>query len=455
MSLTKVTFSMIAGAPVNVDDYIPAGTNTATTDCVTFIQAAIDAASATNGKTVVFSQQTYRINSSLFISSNGIKIEGRNAIIEHHGASYAIGFGLVNGTTYPVEIGIRQLEIYVNAAGAAAIQLRTSYSQYEEVSVLLRATATNANGWILVGDETNGTGPYYNVFMRCTVQSASSGTDHIGWNFVTAAPAYRGPNSNQWFGGRTGQCLTAFYITGTGNYWFGHTVECINGVGTNYKFVAPAAGKCVGNIVFGGYCELASKGFEFGTNTAGNAFYSPYATGVTTLITDNGTDNYWVTIDTYTRLPTGVNPNGTTSTDPNVLDAYVEGTWVPTLVGASTAGSYTVTTTSAKYVKVGKLVTVTAGMIITVNSAGTGVLHFGGLPFPKDSGEFLSGSVTVNNVTLAAAIQSLAVGSTTSSSESKFIVTGSRNNTTPLDLTCADIATGSQFYVTFTYTALS
>jgi hypothetical protein len=45
MSLTKATFSMIQGAPVNVLDYIPAGTNTATTNCSAYIQAAINSLS--------------------------------------------------------------------------------------------------------------------------------------------------------------------------------------------------------------------------------------------------------------------------------------------------------------------------------------------------------------------------------------------------------------------------
>jgi hypothetical protein len=455
MALTKATFSMIAGAPVNVDDFIPAGTNTATTDCAAFIQAAINAASAEGGRGVVFSQKTYRINSSLTISTNSLSIDGRGAVLEHYGSSFGIGFGLIGGTIYPTEISISRLAIYVNTAGASGIQVRTSYSQYEEVGILVRSTATNGNAWILVGDETNGSGPYYNVFLRCTAQSQSAATDHIGWNFVTSAPANRGPNSNQWFGGRTGQFRIAFNITGTGNYWFGHTVEGVNGVGTNYKFIAPAVGKCTGNIIFGGYCELASIGFEFGTNTSGNAFYSPYVTGVTTLITDNGTDNYWVSSDTYSRLSTGVSPNGNASTDPEVLDAYEEGTWTPTLVGGTTAGSYIVSTSSAKYTRIGQQVTVTAGMSITVTSAGTGVLKFGGLPFAKDTGEFITGSVTLGSATLNASTRSLAIGSTTSSTESFFVINQTRTGAAILELDCADVSGSFTAFVTFTYTVLN
>jgi len=45
MALTKVTYSMIAGSPLNVIDFIPAGTNTATTDCSSFFNDAVIAAS--------------------------------------------------------------------------------------------------------------------------------------------------------------------------------------------------------------------------------------------------------------------------------------------------------------------------------------------------------------------------------------------------------------------------
>jgi hypothetical protein len=44
MALTKVTYSMIAGAPLNVIDFIPANTNTATTNCASFFNAAVIAA---------------------------------------------------------------------------------------------------------------------------------------------------------------------------------------------------------------------------------------------------------------------------------------------------------------------------------------------------------------------------------------------------------------------------
>lgn len=456
MALTKATFSMIAGAPINVDDYIPVGTNTATTDCTSFIQAAIDAATADGGRAIVFSTKSYRINSTVQIKAHSTVIDGRGCDLDYYGSNVAVDFVPVGGTTYPVSCQLSNITVRVRTAvSGTGFRIRTSYSVLENLSVVLYVAATSARGIMLVGDEANGTGPYYNQFFNCGVQSQSLGTDHVGFSFVAVAPIYRAPNANTFYGGRAGQCAQNYVIKGAGNTFFNPTSECVAATGTAFKFEADTPTNCVQNQIFGAYIELANIGILFSANSVGNSVYSPFVTGASTYLSDLGTRNVIVDSTTPAQLPIGVNPNGTTSANPNVLDAYVEGTWVPTLVGASSAGSYTVTTTTAKYVKVGKLITVTAGMTITVNSAGTGVLHFGGLPFPKDSAEFLSGSVTVNNVTLAAAIQSLAVGSTTSSSESKFIVTGSRNNTTSLDLTCADIVTGSQFYVTFTYIALS
>jgi hypothetical protein len=62
MSLTKVSYSMITGAPVNVLDY--GADPTGTTNSVTAIQAAWDAVKSSNG-TLYFPAGTYRCDSAL------------------------------------------------------------------------------------------------------------------------------------------------------------------------------------------------------------------------------------------------------------------------------------------------------------------------------------------------------------------------------------------------------
>jgi hypothetical protein len=71
MSLTKVTYSMISGAPVNVQDYGAVG-NGSTDD-----SAAIQAALNSGASVVVFPTGTYLINTTLTLSTNGQRLVGQ------------------------------------------------------------------------------------------------------------------------------------------------------------------------------------------------------------------------------------------------------------------------------------------------------------------------------------------------------------------------------------------
>ena len=455
MALTKATFSMIAGAPINVDDYIPTGTDTATTDCAAFIQAAIDAASAAGGREVVFSTKSYRIDSTVQVKAHNTVIDGRNCELDYYGSNVAFDFIPVGGTTYPVTCHISNIAVRVRTAtSGTGFRIRTSYSILENLGVVLYVAAISARGFTLIGDEVYGTGPYYNQFFNCTVQSQSAGLDHIGISFVATAPIYRAPNANTFYGGRVGQCLQNYVIKGNGNTFFNPTSENAASAGTAFKFEADTATNCIQNNIFGSYIEFANIGVLFSALSGSNSVYSQFVTGVTTVTSDLGVDNLIIGTNAPAQIPLGINPNGVASANPEVLDAYEEGTWTPTLVGSTTAGSYTVASTSAKYTRIGQQVTVTAGMVVTVNSGGSGFLKFGGLPFAKDADEFLSGSVTLSGAILTAGIGSLSVGSTTSSTESVFIINQTITNSTPVELGCTSVGGSFSAFVTFTYTAL-
>jgi hypothetical protein len=252
MALTKATFSMIAGAPINVDDFIPAGTNTATTDCAAFIQAAIDAASASGGREVVFSTKSYRIDSTIQIKAHNTVIDGRTCELDYYGSNVAFDFIPLGGTTYPVSCRISNIGIRVRTAvTGTGFRIRASYSVFENIGVVLYVAATNARGITLVGDEANGTGPYYNQFFNYAIQSQSAGLDHIGISFVATAPIFRSPNANTFYGGRVGQCAQGIVIKGNGNSFFNPTIENAAATGTAIKFEADTAVNCVQNNVFG------------------------------------------------------------------------------------------------------------------------------------------------------------------------------------------------------------
>ena len=68
------------------------------------------------------------------------------------------------------------------------------------------------------------------------------------------------------------------------------------------------------------------------------------------------------------------------STDANTLDDYEEGTWTPSYLGLTSAGTTTYGVNKGIYVKVGQMITVTGVMTWTA-ATGTGGAALGGLPF--------------------------------------------------------------------------
>jgi len=63
-----------------------------------------------------------------------------------------------------------------------------------------------------------------------------------------------------------------------------------------------------------------------------------------------------------------------------LLNDYEEGTWAPTYLGLTTAGTTTYNVSNGLYVKVGQMVTVT-GLLVWSSATGTGSAALGGLPF--------------------------------------------------------------------------
>jgi hypothetical protein len=104
---------------------------------------------------------------------------------------------------------------------------------------------------------------------------------------------------------------------------------------------------------------------------------------------------------TYTNLGTSyTGVNGITftasqaaSADANTLDDYEEGTWTPTAVGGTTAGTTTYAVQSGRYTKIGNLVTVHFTIEYTATT-GTGSLLIGGLPFA--CGFLTTGNIITN-----------------------------------------------------------
>lgn len=377
MSLTKVTYSMVSDSPINVNDYIPSGSNTSVGDWSTEINAALTAGAS---KTVVFGQgQVYRCDSPIIIKGDGTKILGRGATINSYATGSGITCELVGGTRYPYNIGVDDLSLNAYGVGSYGWRVLTSYSTYKRCSIGIPAVNTSGRGFALIGDEANGTGPYYNTFINCDAQSGSSGLDHIGFSFISVAPTFnRAPNANTFIGCRAGSCFQNWNIKGNGNTLLNPTSECPAGLGTGFIFEATTASNCIQNFIFGAYLEAPSVGFSFSADAQSNIVTGAFGTGVTTWKNDLGTGNQVHTAIGSWSMPTGINFPSAAITDPDTLDAYAERDWTPvptnlTLVGA---GTYT-----GRYVKIGKQIHWNLKVVAATSSASTAnSTYFSGLP---------------------------------------------------------------------------
>jgi len=115
------------------------------------------------------------------------------------------------------------------------------------------------------------------------------------------------------------------------------------------------------------------------------------------------------------------------SADANTLDDYEEGTFTPTALGASTAGTTTYTAQNGYYTKIGRQVNV---IILTAWSAltGTGNLVVGNLPF------------SLANLTQSNPIGSVLTNNLNWSGGTTIIAEGSPNSTNIVFLCLADDA---------------
>jgi hypothetical protein len=117
------------------------------------------------------------------------------------------------------------------------------------------------------------------------------------------------------------------------------------------------------------------------------------------------TERLRITSDGYLRMASGtggIQFNGDTAAA-NALDDYEQGTFTPTIVGATTAGTASYSAQVGRYTKIGRLVTVQFTITWT-GGTGTGDLRVGSLPFTSNNtaNNYASGCGQLSNVALSA-----------------------------------------------------
>ena len=154
-------------------------------------------------------------------------------------------------------------------------------------------------------------------------------------------------------------------------------------------------------------------------------------------------------------LSGGVNfgaAGGTGTATSNVLDDYEEGTWTPTVQGATGGGTYTLSGTTAKYTKVGNQVTVWGQFGFSAASGGTSYAVIGSLPFTYASGAGVYGVVRADSFNFTTANPaSLVVGATTGASGTTLNILELRDNAGPVDAPISGVSTSTFIGFTVTY----
>ena len=149
MSLTKVTYSMIDGPAINLMDYIPTGTNTATTDCTAFVQAAIDAAKGV-ARLEVPGNKTFLVSNLTIYAGTQIIGVGTTPIFDFS----AVG----RDTTYAIQ----------NDVSAYCTNVILD-------NICLQGNDMAGYGWYIQAGQQ-----FYNSYINIKVTKFNSGVYHIG-----------------------------------------------------------------------------------------------------------------------------------------------------------------------------------------------------------------------------------------------------------------------------------
>jgi len=423
MSLTKVSYSMIAGEYANAIDYGAVGNGTA--DDTAALQAAINGAIA-DKKPLYIPGGTYKTTATLTILN-----------------PYSQGFDLYgagDGTT--IITAVHTGNAVVSMIGAvdcslSHLTLEGDTTTFPKCGIILGRSSASSAGWhtftkikILgafslagvynIASESNG---WYDLFVIFSSQATAkygvvmSGSDFESVGGLTASTMLGQMfyNASVYMEG-TGT-VAAVYINGaigTGNIGFYAGYFVVNKVGSSYVQIMSglqdglsSSGPFVFDNISGETIGVISvTGFKFTANS-GNIFCRQVAIRNCVLLVGtsgrfltedaniglkNSSIQGWGIIDTNdysSPAPVTVNANNLLTTIDYGLGFYEDSTYTPVITSSS--GTITAYTASGRYVRNGNAVVLSLVINITTLGTASGNLIFN-LPFPIVTGERYIGS---------------------------------------------------------------
>lgn len=173
MALTKATYSMILGAPTLVDDFIPAGVDTSTTDVSAYIQAAINSLPTANTGIrghLAFSNKRYFLGTPLMLGSPSVLVD-RPMLISGNGATLFVD-GAATGRVWRVNAPFVTMQDFVFTK--STFPLTSTANLTGEALSMYANTTRPCQKWQLVNIEITGF-QYGMVFFGDTAAGCSYG----------------------------------------------------------------------------------------------------------------------------------------------------------------------------------------------------------------------------------------------------------------------------------------
>jgi hypothetical protein len=218
MALTKVSFSMIEGALVNVLDYGASSSATAAVNTAAFI-AALDAAKSSSsgidqngnpGGTVFIPRGRYLLNPDQIIIPEWVNLKGAGKsatmLVAATAGTTLIRMGTAAVPTYRTSIS--GLTIYGASLNITGLSIFASYWMSDDIEV----TNCNYHGIYLYSSYT---GKAYNTYVSyCSTSASYAGI------FMSGVSTGSGVNDVNFYGGSLQYCFDAVRIANCNGVWF-------------------------------------------------------------------------------------------------------------------------------------------------------------------------------------------------------------------------------------------
>lgn len=417
MGLTQVTYAMIKGAVYNVLDF--GADNTGVANAAPAIQAAIDEAAAAGGGTVFFPAGSYRTNASIVLKDR-VTLEGEGTPSRTDVATsptrifhYGNNPGMVATTpTLTGEFCLRNLELDGTNAGATSsglvIDAHTAGGAIVGTKVYDCTICNFPNYQVL----QNGT-VFDNTFENCTFHDYDNPAGdcyHIGPNgdptqqtfincfFINKNTqwAFRAerPTNPRFIGGTIGpsdvggngiSALGGLFIYGT--HIEGYPASTATGIfykGSTGAFISPA--QCISfdiGVLIGDGGSDTARGWTIAGCVGANATYDVKITSggprAGTLCETGFIGGSRVIYDERAVVDKIYEVSRVDASFPTF-----QGTFTPTIVGSTGAGTATYTIQDGLYQIAGKILTYTL-RVQWSGHTGTGNLLIGGFPNNADN----------------------------------------------------------------------